>query len=197
MSPSLVAAAHPVALKLLTLQHPASSTGDDQPRFDALCALLSASVTHTWEFKSGHVALETVSCLALPPLLDALGAGSIRYLQLLVPHLCGVLTGANGTWTRETAGMLHAAAVALGCVARNATARVSGRWEGRIGAAVAQCWVEAREDEAAVKLREGDEGRGALHELEGALRAVVEELGRKEGGALVSLLFSSRLHPRD
>lgn len=196
MSPSLVAAAHPVALKLLTLQHPASSTGDDQPRFDALCALLSASVTHTWEFKSGHVALETVSCLALPPLLDALGAGSIRYLQLLV-RTCAESSRAHGTWTRETAGMLHAAAVALGCVARNATARVSGRWEGRIGAAVAQCWVEAREDEAAVKLREGDEGRGALHELEGALRAVVEELGRKEGGALVSLLFSSRLHPRD
>ncbi|GAA5896987.1 hypothetical protein JCM8208_006131 [Rhodotorula glutinis] len=180
LSPSLFAAAHPVALKLLNLQHPPSSsrTSSDQPRFDALCTLLTASVAHTWEFKSGNVALETASCRALGPLVDALGPGSIRYLQLVVPHLCGVLTGSNGVWSVEAARMLEAAARALCSVVRNGRARMSGRWAGRVVAAVGQCWVEASEDEAARKLRGASEGgRIALEELEEALKGVVRELG--------------------
>ncbi|GAA5842665.1 hypothetical protein JCM9279_003654 [Rhodotorula babjevae] len=187
LSPSLFAAAHPVALKLLNLQHTPSSSSpssssSDQPRFDALCTLLTASVAHTWEFKAGNVALETVSCAALAPLIDALGPGSIRYLQLVVPHLCGVLTGTNGVWSTEVARMLEAAARALGAVVRHGRARMRGRWEGRVVAAVGQCWVEVREDEAARRLRGASEGgRVALEELEETLKAVVRELGPSGG----------------
>ncbi|KPV75507.1 uncharacterized protein RHOBADRAFT_53478 [Rhodotorula graminis WP1] len=182
LSPSLLAAAHPIALKLVNLQHPplssSSATSSDQPRFDALCSLLVASVAHTWEFKSGNVALEAVSCAALAPLVDALGPGSIRYLQLVVPHLCDVLTASNGVWSIESAHMLGAAAQALRSVVRNGRARIGGRWEGRVVAAVGQCWVEVSEDDAARKLRRASEGgRVALEELEEALRAVVRELG--------------------
>jgi len=167
------------------LQHPPSSSVSpaDQPRFDALCTLLTASVAHTWEFKSGNVALEAASYAALGPIVDALGPGSIRYLQLVVPHLCGVLAGSNGVWSTESARMLEAAARALVCVVRNGRARMRGRWEGRVVAAAGQCWVEAHEDEAACRLRsESEAGRVALEQLEEALRAVVRELG--SSGAL-------------
>lgn len=184
LSPRLLARAHPVALKLLNQQYPPpppSPAADDSARFDALCILLSSSVIHTWEFKSSHVALETVSCAALPALLDALRGGSIRFLQILVPHLCELLSGTatsggtgEGTWTGETVEMMRRAANALEAVVRNAKPRMA-RWEGRIGAAIGMCWIAARESEGARRLGEAD-GREALQHLKEALRSVARAL---------------------
>ncbi|GJN89341.1 hypothetical protein Rhopal_002321-T1 [Rhodotorula paludigena] len=184
LSPRLLARAHPVALKLLNQQHPPpppSRAADDSARFDALCTLLSSSVVHTWEFKSSHVALETVSCAALPALLDALRGGSIRFLQILVPHLCELLSGTatsggtgEGTWTGETVEMMRQAAKALEAVVRNAKPRMA-RWEGRINAAIGMCWVAVRESEGARRLGEAD-GQEALQHLKEALRSIARAL---------------------
>ncbi|BGP48080.1 hypothetical protein JCM10450v2_003952 [Rhodotorula kratochvilovae] len=164
LSPALLAAAHPTALKLLNVQHPPSpAPASDEPRFSALCALLSASVIHTWEFKGGNVPLEHVAAQALPPLLDALGAGTVRYLQVLVPHLCGLLESSSAVWTAETAAMLGAAAGALRSVVRNGRARIA-RWEGQ--------------------------GNVAMQELEEALKEVVRELEAAVGSKALSMARS-------
>ncbi|GAA6056712.1 hypothetical protein JCM3770_006479 [Rhodotorula araucariae] len=188
LSPALLRAAHPVALKLLDVQHPAPAcpADADEARFNALCALVAASVIHTWEFKGGDVALEAVTARALAPLVDALGGATVRYLQLLVPHVCGVLeAGArNGVWTIETAQMLCAAAGAARSVVGNGRARI-GRWEGRVRAAIGRCWVAMREDDAAVRLRESQEGHDAMLALEAALKEVVRELEAATGSQTV------------
>ncbi|GAA5910721.1 hypothetical protein JCM6882_002061 [Rhodosporidiobolus microsporus] len=196
LAPTLLSSTYPVALKLLDLQYPPSPIAatpsaslSDEPRFTALCTLLTSSTLHTWEFKSSHVALETVTALHLPPILDALGAGTIRYLQILVPHLSDLLaqtaTAAGGTWTEETVEMMRLAAVALESVVRNGRARM-GRWEGRVGGAVAQAWVGLRESERAQKMKEAEGGRSALDGLENALRGVVEALEQAVGGEKIA-----------
>ncbi|GAA6002309.1 hypothetical protein JCM10207_001057 [Rhodosporidiobolus poonsookiae] len=206
LSPTLLTAAHPAALALLNLQHPPPSSSllpsdartaaaADRARFDALCTLLTASVFHTWEFTSSHVALETVSARALPPLLDALKAGSVRYLQILVPHLCEVLaataTNAGGTWTVETVRMMGAAAVALESVVKNGRLRIA-RWEGKVVGAVAQVWVGLKESDGAKELRRSGEGRQVLEVLEGAVKGVLVALedarDEKAEGGLVERL---------
>ncbi|GAA6027246.1 hypothetical protein JCM8097_002521 [Rhodosporidiobolus ruineniae] len=187
LTPDLLSLAHPIALKLLNLQHPPpsaspfASTASDEPRFTALCALLSTSILPAWEFKSQHVAIETFCARALPPILDALEAGSIRYLQVLVPHLSDLVattaTAAGGTWTVETVSLMLEVARALESVVRNGKLRIK-RWEGRIAGAVAQTWVAMRESQGAKTLGGTTEGEAVLEQLEEALKGVVVALGQ-------------------
>ncbi|GAA5927176.1 hypothetical protein JCM1841_004240 [Sporobolomyces salmonicolor] len=175
LSAPLLASAHPVALKLVRRLHP-----DEAARFDALSALVSESILPAWEFKAGHVAIETVSARALRRLLGELGRGSIRWLQVVVPHLCGLLDsgggggGAGGGTSFETLEMQLEAARALRHVVGLARGRMA-RWEARVVASLGRCWVELRE--------EGREGRSStreeraeVRELAEALRAVVRAL---------------------
>ncbi|GAA5973631.1 hypothetical protein JCM21900_003490 [Sporobolomyces salmonicolor] len=174
LSAPLLASAHPVALTLVRRLHP-----DEAARFDALSALVSESIVPAWEFKAGHVAIETVSARALPRLLGELGRGSVRWLQVVVPHLCGLLDGGGGGGggggtSVETLEMQLEAARALRHVVELARGRMA-RWEARVVAALGRCWVELRE--------EGREGTSStrqehaeVHELAEALRAVVRAL---------------------
>ncbi|GAA5869640.1 hypothetical protein JCM8547_005093 [Rhodosporidiobolus lusitaniae] len=190
LTPLLLSHAHPVAFKLLQLQYPPppSFTGpnfvSDEPRFTALCTLLSSSILHAWEFKPSHVEIETVTARALQPILDALGAGSVRYLQVLIPHLSELLgttaTGAGGTWTIETVAMMEEAARALEGVARNGRLRIA-RWEGRIVGAVGKAWTGVEESMGAAELRRREEGKEHLEQLEEALQAVVKRLAEVGG----------------
>ncbi|BGP55412.1 hypothetical protein JCM8202_003739 [Rhodotorula sphaerocarpa] len=192
-TPRLLAAAHPVALRLADLQFPPPRPSDpdsaDEARFTALYRLFTSSVIYAWEFKGQNAAIETVTARALPPLLDALGASSIRYLQLLAPHLCDLVgstatVGDGGIWTLETAEMMLEASRALRAVVRNAKLRMA-RWEGRIGGAVVQCWVARRESPAARELEGGSkEGRDLLERLNGALRDLLAAL---EGVGSISI----------
>ncbi|GAA5887425.1 hypothetical protein JCM5296_007135 [Sporobolomyces johnsonii] len=152
LSAQLLASAHPVALELVRLLHPASSSSssspqDDEARFNALSTLVSTSVVAAWEFKAGHVAIETVSARALRGLVSELGAGCVRWLQVVVPHLCDLLEGSAGAGTSpEVREMRIEAAWALRDVVEQARVRM-GRWEARIVGAVGRCWVELREEE--------------------------------------------------
>lgn len=184
-TPRLLAATHPVALHLVNLQYPppraSDPNGADEPRFDALCKLFTASVVYAWEFKGQNVTIETVTALALPALLDAMGSATIRYLQILVPHLTDLLAttataGGDGTWTVDTATMMLAASRALVAVVRNARLRMR-RWEGKIGVAVSQCWIGLHESKAAQALRaESQEGSTVIEELEKSLTDLLREL---------------------
>lgn len=156
----------------------------DKARFDALCKLFASSVIYAWEFKGQHAAIETVTAQAMPPLLDAMGAASIRYLQVIVPHLTELLVTTatlgglegDGTWTLETATMMLEASRALLAVVRNGRMRMA-RWEGKIGVAVAKCWLGQKGSRASLALRESSAaGRTVLVELDGALRDVLTAL---------------------
>ncbi|GAA5940462.1 hypothetical protein JCM10213_007540 [Rhodosporidiobolus nylandii] len=184
LSPDVLAHAHPVALKLLNLQHPPpsvmlSSSTSEEPRFTALSALLTSSVLHSWEFKGQHVSIERITARAIPPLLDALGSGTIRYLQVLVPHLCELLvasaTAAGGTWSLETAKMMCEAAIALERVVKHGKLRIK-RWEGKIVGAVAQVWVGMEESDGAKNLAQGPGGAEALENLREALQGLMATL---------------------
>ncbi|GAA5978252.1 hypothetical protein JCM11641_001149 [Rhodosporidiobolus odoratus] len=192
LTPQLHTHTHPVALKLLNIQHspsalPSQHEAAEEARFNALCNLLSSSILHAWEFKGQNVALETIAARALPAILDALGANSIRYLQILVPHLCVLLTStataAGGTWSIETVEMMTEAARALESVVRNASPRI-GRWRGRIVGAVAQTWVGLQEGDGVGKLKNKEEGAERLEALTEALKSVgrglEEACGQKE-----------------
>lgn len=197
LTPKVLERAHPVALELLDLQYPPYNPSrpaevDDTARFAALCTLLSSSVIKAWEFKGGNVEVEAVSCRALPPLLDALGTGTIRYLQILVPHLADLLAttataGGEGTWSVETVRLMREAGRALASVVMNGRLRIK-RWEGRIGGAVAQCWTGMTESPAAKKLRSGGASESAFKELEEGLRAVMAALCEATGSSKVGSL---------
>ena len=184
-TPRLLAATHPVALQLVNLQYPplrpSDPPGADEPRFDALCKLFTASIVYAWEFKGQNVAIETVTAHALPPLLDAMGSATIRYLQILIPHLTDLLAttataGGGGTWSLDTATMMLAASRALVAVVRNARLRMR-RWEGKIGVAVSQCWIGMHESKTAQALQAGSrEGLTAFKELEESLTSLLQEL---------------------
>lgn len=184
-TPRLLAATHPVALQLVNLQYPplrpSDPPGADEPRFDALCKLFTASIVYAWEFKGQNVAIETVTAHALPPLLDAMGSATIRYLQILIPHLTDLLAttataGGDGTWSLDTATMMLAASRALVAVVRNARLRMR-RWEGKIGVAVSQCWIGMHESKTAQALQAGSrEGLTAFKELEESLTSLLQEL---------------------
>ncbi|BGP24594.1 hypothetical protein JCM10295v2_003512 [Rhodotorula toruloides] len=204
LTPDLLERAHPVAIRLLSLQYPPFNPSrptdkDDSARFAALCSLLASSVVKAWEFKGGNVDVETVSCRALPPLLDTLGSGSIRYLQILVPHLADLLSttataGGQGTWTLETVELMAEACRALSSVVENGRLRIR-RWEGKVGGAVAQCWVGMNESLAAKKLRSTEAGGMAMKGLEVGLQKVMAALGEATGSeqAIVERMY--RLDP--
>ncbi|GAA5989643.1 hypothetical protein JCM10908_000567 [Rhodotorula pacifica] len=184
-TPRLLTATYPVALRLANLQYPPARPSDpataDEARFTALCKLFTSSIIHAWEFKGQNVAIETVTAKALPPLLEAMGSTSIRYLQVLVPHLADLLAttataGNGGTWTLETVTLMLETSRALLAVIDNARLRIA-RWEGKIGVAVAQCWVGIQESEAAMALRTGStEGETVVGKLEEGLKAVLRAL---------------------
>ncbi|GAA5871664.1 hypothetical protein JCM1840_007345 [Sporobolomyces johnsonii] len=187
LSAQLLASAHPVALELVRLLHPASSSSspqDDEARFNALSTLVSTSVVAAWEFKAGHVAIETVSARALRGLVSELGAGCVRWLQVVVPHLCDLLEGSAGAGTSpEVWEMRIEAAWALRGVVEQARVRM-GRWEARVVGAVGRCWVEIREEDEA-RTRTSEE-RDEVRALEEALRGVVralDEVSRREDKA--------------
>ncbi|BGP32019.1 hypothetical protein JCM10296v2_003798 [Rhodotorula toruloides] len=204
LTTDLLERAHPVALKLLNLQYPPfnparPSDKDDPARFTALCSLLASSVIKAWEFRGGTVEVETVSCRALPPLLDAVGSGTIRYLQILVPHLADLLAtiataGGDGTWTLETVELMSEAGKALSSVIRNGKLRIK-RWEGRIGGAVAQCWIGMNESPAAKKLRSNGAGGRAMKELEEGLQKVMAALCEATGSEQAIAERLKRLDP--
>ncbi|KAJ8295172.1 hypothetical protein OF846_002202 [Rhodotorula toruloides] len=204
LTPTLLERAHPVALKLLNLQYPHFNPSrpaekDDSARFTALCSLLASSIIKAWEFKAGNVEVESVSCRALPPLLDALGSGTIRYLQILVPHFADLLAttataGGGGTWTLETIALMTEASKALLSVIANGKLRIK-RWEGRIGGAVAQCWVGVNESPAAKKLRSGTAGANSMQELEEGLQKVMAVLGEATGSEKAIAERLERLDP--
>ena len=183
--PRLLAATHPIALQLVNLQYPPPRPSDplaaDEPRFEALCRLFTTSIVHAWEFKGQNVAIETVTACALAPLVDAMGSATIRYLQILMPHLTDLLVttataGGDGTWTVDTATMMLAASRALVAVVRNARLRMR-RWEGKIGVAVSQCWIGMHESKTAQALQAGSqEGSAAIEELKESLADLLREL---------------------
>ncbi|KAG0656116.1 hypothetical protein C6P46_000435 [Rhodotorula mucilaginosa] len=184
-TPRLLAATHPIALQLVNLQYPPPRPSDplaaDEPRFEALCRLFTTSIVHAWEFKGQNVAIETVTACALAPLVDAMGSATIRYLQILMPHLTDLLVttataGGDGTWTVDTATMMLAASRALVAVVRNARLRMR-RWEGKIGVAVSQCWIGMHESKTAQALQAGSqEGSAAIEELKESLADLLREL---------------------
>ncbi|GAA5861701.1 hypothetical protein JCM3774_002676 [Rhodotorula dairenensis] len=185
-TPRLLAAAHPVALRLVNLQYPparpSDPTGADEARFDALCKLFRSSIVYAWEFKGQNVAIETATVRALPKLLDAMGSSAVRYLQVLVPHLADLLAttataGGDGTWTPETVTMMLATSRALVAVIKNARLRIA-RWQGKIGVAVSQCWIGMQESRAtqAFPAAEPRGGPTVMSELEASLKEVLAEL---------------------
>lgn len=85
-------------------------------------------------------------------------------MQILVPHLCGVLGSAAEVGVgAESAEMWVAVARALEVVVRLGKRRM-GRWKGEVLGAVGKCWVVVREN------------GGENEKLEEALRGVVEAL---------------------
>ena len=67
-------------------------------------------------------------------------------MQILVPHLCGVLGSAAELGVgAESAEMWVAVARALEVVVRLGKRRM-GRWKGEVLGAVGKCWVVVREN---------------------------------------------------
>lgn len=168
-APPLLLSSHHSSLTLLSLLNPT-------PDLQSLYTLFTTGILPAWEFKSGTASIERAVAECLPPLLEAMGEGTVRFLQILVPHLCGVLSSAAEVGVgKDSVGMWAAVARALEVVVRLGRRRM-GRWKGEVLGAVGKCWVVVKEKE-----------RGNA-ELEEALRGVVEAL--VEGGSEVGEVSS-------
>jgi hypothetical protein len=147
-------------------------------RFDSLSTLFRSGIVHIWEFKSGHIALERIAAEALPPLLQELGVGSVRFLNVIVPHLCDALAGTK-VGSDETAELVGVVARALKSTVKEGKLRIE-RWNGVVLSGVGKCWVA---------LKEGEEGRewraehpSEVKEIEAALRGVLSSLDSEVSG---------------
>ncbi|KAL8279349.1 hypothetical protein RQP46_008161 [Phenoliferia psychrophenolica] len=147
-TPPLLSHSTAVSLTLLELLHPSLplTPQTSLARFNALSTLLVHSTITPWSFHSGHIPLELSIATSLPLLITALGTGTIRFLQILVPHLAGLVGDSpvgEGTWEL----------LEKSCVALEETLKVAngvgraGRWKGLVGAAVGRCWVKVGETE--------------------------------------------------
>lgn len=134
---------------------------------------------HPWEFKGGQLEIELAVLDCLPALLLALGTGSIRYLQILLPHLTALL--AFTAPTTKTTALYAKAALGVGLIIQLGEERIP-RWRGSIISSVAKCWINLREEEDGQACRV--EKPGETDELEAALKLVLRTLGEKDPVAL-------------
>lgn len=175
-TPNLLRTTHAVALQLLSITHPPlpSISNSQQSRFDALSTILESGILHTWEFKSNHTEIELAVLDSLPALLEQFGVGCIRYLQILVPRLCELLTAGSGIGgigvpdeVKRKAGENLIVVIKLGRLRME-------RWSGMILVSVAKCWVDCKErDEAGDATGEKVKLEDTLRDILGILAAVV------------------------
>jgi hypothetical protein len=168
LSPSLLLSSHAASHTLINLLHPLPS----QARFEAFSHLLSSSIIPVWEYKSSNLPLEGVTARVLPAVLEAMGGGTIRWLQILVPHLSHLLGSMSigGLELEEKSGEVAKwAAEALVVVVREGAPRMD-KWAGVIVDGVGKCWY-------AVQERGGGLEEWDREVLEGALKDVMKALG--------------------
>ncbi|KAK4702042.1 hypothetical protein P7C70_g4179, partial [Phenoliferia sp. Uapishka_3] len=166
-TPPLLLQSTRVSLNLLNLLHPPlpATSASSLARFNALCTLLTNSTITPWSFHSGQIPLEISIVTFLPLLINELGTGTIRYLQILVPHLSGLVGDTSvgeGTWE-----LVGKACEVLELVLRIAkSVGRGGRWKGVVGAAVGKCWARLGE------MEQSEERKN----LERCLRTVLEAI---------------------
>ncbi|KAL0954359.1 hypothetical protein HGRIS_003352 [Hohenbuehelia grisea] len=132
-SPALIRAAIPASLKL-TLH---TTDPGSMERFDQLCALLGDGIIGSiWLYSSLDLPALQASVDALPPVLDALGIGCVRYLKALVPQLVYPLLPSSPLDRSWQIASLRA----LGCVIDLCAPRMH-RWKGRVIEGVGKAWV--------------------------------------------------------
>lgn len=169
LSPSLLLASHSASHTLINLLHPLPS----QARFEAFSHLLTSSIIPVWEYKSSNLPLESITARVLPAILEGMGQGTIRWLQILVPHLSHLLGSISigGLELEEKSGeVMRWVAEALVVVVREGAPRMD-KWAGVIVEGVGKCWCAVQE--RGQGLEEWDREL-----LEGTLRDVMKVLGK-------------------
>ncbi|KAE9978112.1 hypothetical protein EG327_007520 [Venturia inaequalis] len=138
----------------------------------SLTTLLRQGILTPYKHAGEHVQIAETLLTHLPPLLDALGIESVRFLKDVVPMLVAILTDPLGA---KFPPLLLAATKAMQALVANAWPRVSF-WRGEILKGACGCF-----------LRVVEEGEGGdLEEVRGELRGLVGLVGRiaqgEEGG---------------
>ncbi|GAA5878482.1 hypothetical protein JCM16303_002097 [Sporobolomyces ruberrimus] len=179
-----------------------------QERFEALCRHFSSTTLQTWQYKGGNYELELLQLsfvsssttrprkdeeevkFGLIPWIRLIGKGSIRYLEILVPHLTNLVLNneqegeSSSTWNKDMLRLRLGATKVLRELSRGDTAGLRmGRWEGVVSAKVARCWVEVRENKGVEKIRrEGTEAeRRFVEQMREELKGLVRDLRKVEG----------------
>ena len=182
LTPLLLRQTHLTALELINLLYPSSplptspaSLVLSKKRHEALYKLIEEGIIHPWEFKGGVLPIESTILHSLPQILQSLSLASVRYFQIIVPHLTALIS-----FTPPTMATLDLYALAIGglLVCFEVGAVRMGRYRGLIVGAVGKCWVNLKEEEDGKSCRREDEGR--TERLEGLLRRLLIVLGEKD-----------------
>ena len=182
LSPLLLRQTHLTSLELIDLLYPSTalqsspaSLALSQKRHEALYKSIEEGIIHPWEFKGGNLAIEIAILESLPPILRSLSIASVRYFQILIPHLAALLSFSPPTTT--TLRFFALACEGLIVLIEVGEERV-GRYRGLILGAVGKCWVNLREEEDGKRCRvEEEEG---TNELERLLRRSLEVLAEND-----------------
>ena len=98
--------------------------------------------------------------------------GTVRFLNVIIPHLCDVLAGTK-LGSAETAELLLAVCAALEAALVQGQSRAA-RWKGVVLSGVGRCWTALKEAEEGREWRKEHEAE--VTEVEWALRAVLARM---------------------
>lgn len=147
----------------------------DQRR-EALFTLFDATVSRVYAYKQGNVVLErAVAREILPSLSRELGISTVRYLQLVIPHLATLFESAPlpSSTSLGASELIVEACYALVVLAQVCRPRME-RWSVEILTGIAKCWVRLGED------ADKDTSSESKHQIEDALRGVIMELANTQ-----------------
>ncbi|KAG8925318.1 hypothetical protein FRC02_009774 [Tulasnella sp. 418] len=138
---------------------------NSKERFDQLCDLIKAAVIGgPWIYAGHKVDVMVASVVILPPLLKALGIGSVRFLKALIPQLSdNLITKPHMKHNHE---LQLVSADCLVVVIHECKPRIQ-YWKNRILNGLVRSWIRTKE--------EGKDDPGAS-ELQQALRALYKAL---------------------
>ncbi|CAE6534841.1 unnamed protein product [Rhizoctonia solani] len=140
-APELLRETTPCYLVLVDLVLP----DDDLQRYAKLAELVTDVIIPGWLYASSRIEIMIESVYALSLVVQALGAGSIRFLKAIIPQLTENLSPKEFSQTHTIRRLQIESAKCLLIVMVNARPRIP-YWRVRILDGLLRCWVDVNED---------------------------------------------------
>ncbi|CUA76864.1 hypothetical protein RSOLAG22IIIB_02341 [Rhizoctonia solani] len=140
-APELLRETTPCYLVLVDLVLP----DDDLQRYAKLAELVTDVIIPGWLYASSRIEIMIESVYVLSLVVQALGAGSIRFLKAIIPQLTENLSPKEFSQTHTIRRLQIESAKCLLIVMVNARPRIP-YWRVRILDGLLRCWVDVNED---------------------------------------------------